>query len=106
MAIEYDRYSKFRTDNKIEIVPFAEVPKCSGDFYELYEKGRTRLDQVSHKYYGDSSYGWLIMQANPEYGSMEFSIPDSTMLRIPFPLAEAIQGYKENIDKYNKLYKK
>ena len=29
-------------------------------------------------------FGWLIMQANPEYGGSEIDIPDNTTLKIPF----------------------
>jgi len=53
----YDRYSKFRSDSKIEIVPFAKIRKRDTDFYEVYRKNRTRLDVLSYRYYRDSSYG-------------------------------------------------
>ena len=59
---------------------------------------------LSYDYYGDPNYGWLIMQANPEYGSLEFKIPQNALLRIPFPLELAITNYNEGIRKYKKLY--
>ena len=99
----YDRYSKFRNDGKIEIVPFAKIRKRNTDFYEVYRKNRTRLDTLSYQYYKDSSYGWLILQANPEVGSMEYEIEDKTTLRIPYPLSDAIQDYEEGIDEYYRL---
>ena len=77
----YDRYRKFRIDGEIKIVPFCKIPKKNTDFY-----------------------AWLIMQANPEYGSMEFEIPDGVMLRIPYPLDDAISSYEQGINRYNDLY--
>ena len=101
----YDRYSLFRQNGSIDLVPFGKVPKKDTDFFEVYEKGKTRLDILSYNYYKDSGYGWLILQANPEYGSMEYSIPDGSLLRIPYPLAESITGYESSIAEYNRLYK-
>lgn len=103
---DYDRYSKFRSDNTIEMVPFVEIPKQDTDQYVEYRRGNTRMDLLSNEYYGSPNYGWLIMQANPEYGSMEFSIPDLSVIRIPLPLDGALMAYKEGIDKYKKYYKK
>jgi len=105
MAQTYDRYSKFRVNGKIEIVPSVKIPICSSDFYEVYVKNQSRLDRISFDYYGDANYDWLIMMANPEYGSMEFNIPNGTQLRIPYPLSEAISGYMRAVDNYKKLYK-
>ena len=44
------------------------------------------------------------MQANPQYGSMEFEIPDKVTLRIPFPLTQTLEDYEKSINDYNKLY--
>ena len=101
----YDRYSQFRQDGTIGIVPFGAVPEKDTDYYEVYIKGKTRLDILSYQYYNDSSYGWLIMQANPQYGSIEFEIPDMATLRIPYPLSQSIQDYRASIEEYNELYK-
>lgn len=105
MQTEYDRYSKFRTDNTIQMVPFIPIPEHPDDFYVEYQRGKTRLDIISNEHYGNPNYGWLILQANPEYGSMEFNIPNGAVLRIPFPLDTVIAEYKEGIDKYNEKYK-
>ena len=102
----YDRYAQFRQDGAIGIVPYGSVPAKDTDFYEVYYKGKTRLDILSYQYYNDSNYGWLIMQANPQYGSIEFEIPDMSPLRIPYPLSQSIQDYRASIEEYNKLYKK
>ena len=101
----YDRYSQFRQDGSISIVPFAKVPEKDTDFFETYYRGQTRLDILSYQYYNDSNYGWLIMQANPQYGSIEFEIPDMAKLRIPYPLSQSIQDYRASIEEYKRLYK-
>lgn len=100
----YDRYSLFRNDGEIKIVPFGKIPPKSSDYFETYKKNETRLDLISYKYYQDANYGWLIMQANPEYGSMENEIPDGSVLRIPYPLDLSLEGYRDSIKNYNDLY--
>lgn len=105
MASDYDRYSKFRNNNEIEMVPFVEVPMQPTDFYIKYKRGTTRMDLLSQEYYNNPNYGWFILQANPQYSSMEFEIPDNAEIRIPFPLEFAITAYKSGIDKYKKYYK-
>lgn len=45
------------------------------------------------------------MQANPQYGSIEFEIPDGAKLRIPYPLSQSIQDYRASIEEYKRLYK-
>lgn len=99
----FDRYSQFRDGNTINIVPFAEVPVKSTDRYEIYRKGKTRLDLLSYQYYESPDYAWLIMQANPEYGSMEFAIPDGSEIRIPYPLSASIDDYQKEVENYKKF---
>lgn len=99
----FDRYSQFRDGNTINIVPFAEVPVKSTDRYEIYRKGKTRLDLLSYQYYESPDYAWLIMQANPEYGSMEFAIPDGSEIRIPYPLSTSIDDYQKEVENYKKF---
>ena len=100
----YDRYSQFRQDGEISIVPYGEVPPKDTDYFEVYYHGKTRLDILSYQYYNDCNYGWLIMQANPQYGSVEFEIPDMSLLRIPYPLSQSLQDYRASIENYKKLY--
>ena len=45
------------------------------------------------------------MQANPQYGSIEFEIPDMAKLRIPYPLSQSIQDYRASIEEYKRLDK-
>ena len=103
--MSYDRYSKVRRDGKIGIIPHVNIPESESDYYEVYKRGISRLDNISFKYYGDANYDWLIMLANQKYGSLEFNIPDGAQIRIPYPLANAIQYYNTAIDNYNRLYK-
>jgi hypothetical protein len=99
-----NRYKSFIVDGAYKKIPFIEIPTSDSDFYVYYEVGKTRLDLLSYQYYGDPNYGWLILQANPEVGSLEFRIADKERLRIPYPLENALQGYENNIKKYNNLY--
>ena len=97
----YDRYQKFRKDGQIDIVPGITIKKDSSDIYILYNKNRMRMDSLSYKYYGDPDYGWLIMQANPNIGSLEYLIQDGTVVRIPYPLSTALSRYEQSIDEFN-----
>lgn len=103
--MSYNRYNNFLINGTYEIVPSVEIYKKSTDYLETYEAGKTRLDLLSYKYYGDANYDWLIMMANPEYGSMEFEIPDGALLRIPYPLNTTIEYYNKAVERYNTLYK-
>lgn len=96
----YDRYQSFRSDGNIEIVPFIEIERYDTDIDIIFNKSSMRMDNLSYKYYGDPNYGWLIMQANPQYGSIEFMIPNGVNLRIPYPLNTAKTRYEQGIEKY------
>lgn len=96
----YDRYKSFRIDGDIMKIPYIEIDKSSSDLYIKFEKSRMRLDTLSYKYYGDANYGWLLMMANPQFGSMEFEIPDGVLFRIPYPLQTAIISYERNVKEY------
>lgn len=100
----FDRYQFFETDGTFRIVPGIELPIKSTDRYFLYKKGKTRFDKLSMDFYNTPVFGWLILQANPSVGSLEFEIPDNYMLRIPFPLVTSLQDYKRQIDLYNLYY--
>lgn len=105
MKQTFDRYAQFRKNGIIEMVPFGAIPEKKTDIKVIFRKGEMRLDQLSYQYYSNPDYGWLIMQANPQYGSLEFNIPDGVELRIPFPLEVSINDYQKSIEEYNKYYK-
>ena len=104
MKATFDRYQSFRQNGNILAVPFIEIPQKNSDMWAYYRVGQTRLDLLSYQYYNNPNYGWLILQANPQYGSLEFKIPDGSKLRIPYPLEMTIQQYQMDIDEYMRLY--
>lgn len=95
----YDRYKNFKIGNELKMVQFCEIPMSSGDLYIKFDKSTMRMDNLSYRYYNDPNYGWLILQANPHLPSMEFSIPDGVILRIPYPLTTALKGYEKSFNK-------
>lgn len=102
---DFDRYATFKANGKVDIVPFVPIMKKKSDRYITFNKKNTRLDRLSYEMYGSPDYAWLIMQANPEYGSIENFIPDGVALRIPFPLDVTINNYLDDIKTYNELNK-
>ena len=99
MAKFYDIYQKFRLDGQILKVPYIKIGHVNSDLYITFDKSRMRMDTLSYKYYGDANYGWLLMLANPQFGSMEFNIPDKVLFRIPYPLQSALVRYENEVDK-------
>lgn len=97
MADYYNRYDVFTSDGKSLKVPFVKIKAASSDLIITYRKNRMRLDSLSYKYYSDPNYGWLILQANPSLGTMEFQIPDKSQIRIPYPLEDALRRYEQAI---------
>ena len=102
--MSYDRYNKLRINGTVKEVPFIKIPVRSTDYYTNYIAGKTRLDLLSFEYYNDPNYGWLIMQANPQYGALEFRIPNMALLRIPYPLNTVLSQYANDIDNYKEIY--
>ncbi|MCD8207227.1 MAG: hypothetical protein LUD72_04735 [Bacteroidales bacterium] len=100
MADTYNRYEHYSEDGKCRVVPFVNIPTEGTDLIITYEKDKMRLDTISYKYYGRSDLGWLILQANPAYGSLEYAIPDMSRIRIPYPVASALSRYESAIEDY------
>ena len=99
-----DRYESFRNDGEVKPIPGIFLPPSNTDKRDVYKKTKTRLDKWSMKYYGTPYYGFLILAANPQYGGIEFNIPDNTILRVPFPFKTAVETYRslvlEHINRY------
>jgi hypothetical protein len=76
------------------------LPSKPSDKAYIYKVGRSRLDKVSQEYYGTPFFGWLILQANPQYGGLENNIYDGAILSVPYPLITSLQDYKSAIDTY------
>ena len=102
MAI--DRYKNFRINGTIKQIPFIKIPFKLTDKEETYVNGTTRMDLLSNKYYKDCKYWWLILAANPEISSLEFKIPENTIIRIPYPLETTLQEYTDAVNKYILYY--
>jgi len=100
----YNRYSSFTINGEVKKLPFIKLPQKTSDKEDVYKIGITRFDILSDKYYGDSSYGWLIQLANPKLGSLEFNIEDNSILIIPFPLDSTIKNYQDAVAKYITYY--
>ena len=104
MAQYADRYSQFRVNGNVLPVFGIEIPSSSSDKTIVYRRGQTRLDNISNEYYNNPYSGWLIMLANPQFGGLEFTIPDMTVLRVPFPYDSAIGRYITEIKNHKILY--
>jgi hypothetical protein len=105
MSRQYlDRYQFFAAEGGFRIVPGIELPIKGTDKYLQYKKGKDRMDKISQEYYGTPLFGWLILQANPQLPSVEFEIPNNFYIRIPYPLINSLQDYKNGVELYNLYY--
>ena len=99
-----NRYSKMVIDGKIVRLPLVSLEKKDTDYFEVYHKNHSSLDNISYQYYDDPNYVWLILMANQDYGSLEYEIPDGAILRIPFPLESALSDYNGKLDRMMAMY--
>lgn len=105
MAVEYfDRYNQFRVNNKVNPIPGIKLSPKNSDKQTVYRKGVSRLDRISNEYYGTPFYGWLILLANPQFGGLEWDIPDNQIIRIPFPFRDSIEQYIRQAERHVELY--
>jgi len=100
----YDRYSQFRNDGQVASTPFISIDGRSTDKFIVYKLGETRLDKVSQTYYSTPYYNWLILNANPKYGGLEFNIADGDIIRVPFPFKGVIQEFENKTQNYINQY--
>jgi hypothetical protein len=97
---DYDRYAILKNDDgTISPMPFVALPTNTSDKYEYWNTDSSRMDKLSQKYYGNPFYDFLILYANGEYVS-EFDIPDTALIRIPFPLDKAKADYESILSQY------
>ena len=104
MASYFDRYNEFRGDGNMKPVVGITIPEGPSDKQVVYKQGLSRLDKISNTYYLNPYGGWLIMLANPEFGGLEFNIPDMTLIRIPFPFDSAVSRYITQVKNHKALY--
>ena len=106
MAIYFDRYERFKLNGEVSTLPFIKLTRKLTDKKIVYRLGKSRLDKLSQDYYNNPYHGWLIMLANPEYGGLEFNIPDRTAIRIPYPFRQSLEQYQNAEQIHIKLYGK
>jgi hypothetical protein len=100
----YNRYDEYITNGDYVMVPYIKLTNKSSDRTVIYKSGKTRLDKLSQQYYDTPYFGWLILQANPQFGGQEWSIPDGTVLNIPYPLMTSLEEYKSKVDQHFLYY--
>jgi len=100
----YDRYSDLNENGEHKIVPGIVLTKKSSDIVVKYKRNVSRLDKFSQQYYGTPFFGWLILQANPQIGGLEWNIPDGSTIIVPFPLMSTLEEYKSKVDDYHYYY--
>ena len=105
MANEYyNRYYGFLVNGEFKTLPFIKLEVKSTDYYEPFKQNRTRFDALSEKYYNVPYYTWLILQANPAIGGLEFTIRNGYQIRIPYPLESTLREYNDKLKQYIQLY--
>ena len=100
----YNRYSDFVINGEQTIVPFVQIAQKVTDKTFIYKVGQSRLDKTSQEFYNSPYFGWLILQANPEFGGLENNIYDGAILIIPFPLLPSLQDYKAALENHFYYY--
>jgi hypothetical protein len=100
----YNRYSNFLINGEQTVVPFVNMPSKPTDKTFIYKVAKSRLDKTSQEYYNSPVFGWLILQANPQFGGLENNIYDGAILIIPFPLIPSLQDYKAAIENHFYYY--
>jgi hypothetical protein len=100
----YNRYSNFLINGQQTVVPYVNLPQKTSDRIYVYKVGRSRLDKISQEFYDAPFFGWLILQANPQYGGLENNIPDGAILVVPFPLTSSLQDYKGALENHFYYY--
>lgn len=86
--IQKDMGRRFRKTVKLPIIEPSE-----DDIYIIGVVG-DRLDTLAYKYYGRSSYWWIIARAN-NIGNGDLVVPVGKQLRIPQNTTEIIEDYNE-----------
>ena len=100
----YNRYDEFITNGDYIMVPHIRLTNKFSDRSVVYKMGKTRLDKLSQQYYDTPYFGWLILQANPQFGGQEWNIPDGTVITIPHPLMTSLEEYKSKVDQHFLYY--
>ena len=100
----FNRYTDLIVNGVQTVIPNVKIPAKSTDKSYIYRDGISRLDKVSQTFYGSPYFGWLILQANPEYGGSELNVPNNAVLKIPFPLMASLLDYKSALQTHFYYY--
>jgi hypothetical protein len=100
----FNRYLGFLINGEQTVIPFVRIPGKPSDKAYFYRKNVTRLDKISQEFYGSPYFGWLILHANPQYGGLEWGIPDNSLLTVPFPLLASVQDYESQLKNHFYYY--
>tara|TARA_Y100000389_G_C16961336_1_gene271196 strand:+ start:109 stop:408 length:300 start_codon:yes stop_codon:yes gene_type:complete len=77
-------------------IQYPKMEKTVDDKYIIGRQG-DRLDNLAHKYYGDSRLWWILARAN-YLGKGDLSVPIGAQIRIPI-------DHLSIVDEYNQLNK-
>lgn len=85
----FNFYKSLKVNDSLLDMPPVKISFRKTDKYILYHKERMRLDYIAGQIYEDETLWRLILWANPDY-FFEFDIPNNAVIRIPFPLNDAL----------------
>ena len=91
-------YQYLKDGDKQRNMPAITIQARDTDKKVVYDKKKNRLDRIAGDFYRDEAYWRVILWANPDY-SLEFDIPDRTVIRIPFPIEEVEQEIVQQINR-------
>lgn len=97
-------YNIFNQNENLRMFPSIRIPISESDKYEEFNLNKTNktLQFLSYKYYGNPQFFPILLYANQF--SDESDIPDSYILRIPFPDTTVLAQIKEDLKLYKRLY--
>ena len=89
-----DRYQFTKKDlGKYKTTRYPSFKKQLSDLYIISRQG-DRLDNLSHDFYKDPRYWWIIAQAN-NLGKGTMVIEPGLQIRIPFPINNVMDNLRE-----------
>jgi hypothetical protein len=90
----YSNIRQKRTDGirNYVTVTYPDIPRRNSDVYVITTEG-DRYDVLAQQYYNDSSYWWVISNANPQYINGSLFPPIGIQLRIPTDIQSIISSY-------------
>jgi hypothetical protein len=92
----FNFYKLLKTNDSMKDMPPVRISSRNTDKFITYQPNSFRLDYIAGQIYKDETLWRIIMWANPEY-AIEFDIPPSTIIRIPFPLKDVLSEINEFI---------